>query len=186
MSEDAKADGWMPFYIGDYLADTMHLSTEQHGAYLLIMFSYWRKGSPVDDDTDLSEITGLSLRSWKAVRPKIQRFFQVIDGRWRHKRIDAEMTRWAKRKSDAIERAKKAANGRWKRTSDDASSIPQAMHEECPTSTSTVEKDHKGSFSHSGRDAPLSLADERAKRTPEEKEKVVELLAALPGKRRRL
>jgi uncharacterized protein YdaU (DUF1376 family) len=81
---------WMPLYVGDYLGDTGHLTTAQHGAYLLLMMHYWRKGELPDDDRQLSKITKLPLRTWNEYRPVLEDFFH--DG-WRHKRIDAELER---------------------------------------------------------------------------------------------
>lgn len=81
---------WMPFYVGDYLGDTAHLSTVQHGAYCLLLFTYWRTGSLPDDDQALANIARLSLDDWMAHRPVLSRFF--FDG-WRHKRVEAELRR---------------------------------------------------------------------------------------------
>src|SRR6202011_6038578 len=81
---------WMPLYVGDYLGDTGHLTTMQHGAYLLLMMHYWRKGELPDDDRQLSKITKLPLRTWCEYRPTLQDFFH---SGWKHKRIDAELTR---------------------------------------------------------------------------------------------
>lgn len=79
---------WMPLYVGDYLGDTGHLTTAQHGAYLLLMMHYWRKGQLPDDDRQLSKITKLPLKTWCEYRPTLQDFFH--EG-WKHKRIDAEL-----------------------------------------------------------------------------------------------
>ena len=81
---------WMPFYIGDYMAGTGHLSTVQHGAYLLLIFQYWAKGGLPDDDTQLANITRLPLKDWMHHRPTLQAFFH--DG-WRHRRLEAELHR---------------------------------------------------------------------------------------------
>ena len=81
---------WMPLYVGDYLGDTGHLTTAQHGAYLLLMMHYWRKGELPDDDRQLSKITKLPLKTWCDYRPTLQDFFH--EG-WKHKRIDAELAK---------------------------------------------------------------------------------------------
>ena len=81
---------WMPLYVGDYLGDTGHLTTTQHGAYLLLMMHYWRKGELPDDDRQLSKITKLPLKTWCDYRATLQDFF--YEG-WKHKRIDAELAK---------------------------------------------------------------------------------------------
>lgn len=81
---------WMPLYIADYLGDTSHLSTVQHGAYLLLLMTYWSQGSLPDNDRQLATITRLSLKEWKRHRPVLAAFFH--DG-WHHKRVDAELKR---------------------------------------------------------------------------------------------
>ena len=70
----------MPVYIGDYLADTMHLSTEQHGAYLLLLFHLWRRGTLQDEDGVLAQITGLSPDAWSSHRAVLGEFFEIREG----------------------------------------------------------------------------------------------------------
>ncbi len=124
MSKEAKPDTWMPLVIGDYLKDTTRLTTEQHGAYLLLIMSYWVDGPPLDDDEELAAITGLDAKGWRKNRPKLERFFRIEDGRWRHKRIDQELDRWSQKKAQYVARA--AAGGRAKAAKSTASSTPQA------------------------------------------------------------
>ena len=108
-----KPDSWLPLYVADYLADTTRLTTEQHGAYLLLIMDYWRNGPPPDDDNVLAQITGLHLRRWKTHRSAIQTFFTILDGKWRQKRLDKEV---GKAKSVVAQRSqagKASANKRW-------------------------------------------------------------------------
>jgi uncharacterized protein YdaU (DUF1376 family) len=85
---------WMPFYVGDYLRDTQHLDAEKHGAYVLLILSYWVSGQPLpDDDEHLATVARLSLKRWKQIRPVIARFFGVENNEWRHKRVDIELAK---------------------------------------------------------------------------------------------
>jgi uncharacterized protein YdaU (DUF1376 family) len=120
-----KTDIWMPVFIGDYLADTMHLSTEQHGAYLLLLFHLWRRGSLRDEDAVLGKISGLGESAWKLHRPVLAEFFKIHDGLWQHGRVDKERARVAATKQSNTKKAKLAASSRWSKG--DASSIAQAM-----------------------------------------------------------
>jgi uncharacterized protein YdaU (DUF1376 family) len=85
-----RSDTWMPLYIGDYLADTSRLTTEQHGAYLLLLMDYWRNGPPPDDEDTLAAIAKLPVSAWRKCAPRLRLFFAIEDGQWHQKRMDAE------------------------------------------------------------------------------------------------
>jgi uncharacterized protein YdaU (DUF1376 family) len=83
-----SAPVWMPFYVSTYLADTSHLTTIEHGAYMLLIMHYWQRGGLPDDDTRLANITKMTVDEWLKARPVLAALF--LPG-WRHKRIDAEL-----------------------------------------------------------------------------------------------
>jgi len=73
---------YMQFYIDDYLGDTQHLTTEQHGAYFLILISMWKNGGYLpNDEKKLSRITRVNLRRWHLICDDIMEFFKVENGR---------------------------------------------------------------------------------------------------------
>ncbi|MEM1040877.1 MAG: DUF1376 domain-containing protein [Pseudomonadota bacterium] len=83
---------YMQLFVSDYLGDTMHLSTEQHGAYLLLLMSMWNAGGELpDDDRKLAHITRLSVKKWKAHRPDMKALFDVGDGVWQSARMTKEL-----------------------------------------------------------------------------------------------
>ncbi|EGV0696228.1 TPA: DUF1376 domain-containing protein [Escherichia coli] len=78
---------YMQLYIADYLADTMHLSAEEHGAYLLLMFNYWQTGKPIPKNR-LAKIARLTNERWADVEPSLQEFFCDNGEEWVHLRIE--------------------------------------------------------------------------------------------------
>ncbi len=84
---------YMPLYVADYLSDAAHLSTVEHGAYLLLLMTYWQRGEPLpDDDKKLARITRLEPRTWARVKPVISEFFEVSDGKWLQSRVERELS----------------------------------------------------------------------------------------------
>lgn len=83
---------YMPLHIGEYLADAAHLSTIEHGAYLLLIMNYWQRGEGLPaDDRKLARIARMSDVEWQDARPSLVEFFTEADGRWTHKRIEHEL-----------------------------------------------------------------------------------------------
>lgn len=110
----AKVGIWMPLYIGDYLADTMHLTTEQHGAYLLLIMAYWKNGGPLpSSDQQLAAICRLSQDSWVSYKSVICGFFEDRDGLLVHERIEDEIAGANKNKSKRSMSGSKGAQAKW-------------------------------------------------------------------------
>jgi uncharacterized protein YdaU (DUF1376 family) len=83
---------FMRLFVADYQADTMHLSTAEHGAYLLLLMNYWQRGKPLPaDDKKLARIAGLGPREWQRVKPVISEFFEIGCSEWLHKRVESEI-----------------------------------------------------------------------------------------------
>ena len=98
---------FMQFYPTDYLADTAHLTTLEHGAYFLLILNYWQRGGRLpDEDRRLAGIVKMEVPDWLLIRPVMQDFFVVMDGYWHHIRIEKE---FSKIRAKA---AKAAASGR--------------------------------------------------------------------------
>lgn len=90
----AQSDFWFPFYVGDYMADTMHLSTELHGAYFLLLCAYYKNRGPLEDSEDLlTQITKMTVTVWQKARSPLAKFFEIKDGYWHHRRADFELKR---------------------------------------------------------------------------------------------
>ncbi len=81
---------YMQLYVADYLADTMHLTTEEHGAYLLLIFNYWQTGKPIPVSR-LARIARLSNERWTDVERSLNEFFNERSGEWVHDRIERDL-----------------------------------------------------------------------------------------------
>jgi uncharacterized protein YdaU (DUF1376 family) len=95
----------MPLYVGHYLADTGHLSTAEHGCYLLLIMHYWQNDGLPDDDVKLARICRCRLEDWRRhYREAMVPFFKPG---WVHTRISTELARVAeisnKRKQAALQ-----------------------------------------------------------------------------------
>lgn len=138
---------WMPFYPADYLADTRRLTTEQHGAYLLLLMDSWSSGALPDDDAVLARVAGLDAESWARTRPVLAGYFEIADGKWVHARIEREREHAQAYAQASSGRGKKAAAARWSKkkpeestekpaesvdnSQKDAQAYAQALHGEC-------------------------------------------------------
>lgn len=90
----AKVTAWMPLWIGDYLADTMHLTATQHGAYLLLIMAHWRRPEGLPNDSEfLRQTARMTPEEWASEAQACLAFFTEKDGVLTHKRVVEEQSK---------------------------------------------------------------------------------------------
>lgn len=109
----SRSDTWMPLFIGDYLADTMHLSGPEHGAYLLLLMHSWRVGPLPDDDRQLATIARTEPAAWKRMAPTIRAFLTPSNGGLVSPRLERERERVAQSTDQRKAAGKAGASKRW-------------------------------------------------------------------------
>lgn len=136
---------FMQLYVGDYLADTLDLTTEQHGAYLLLLMTMWRHDAKLPNDpAKLARIARISVRRWHLVWSEIQHFFYVDGDQIRNKRLDREHQKAASISEKRS--ASGAAGGRAKAMKDNeprvakANDLPQHSQKSEPEKRKTEAK----------------------------------------------
>ena len=81
---------YMQFYVADYLADTTHLTAEEHGAYMLLLFSYWQTGKPLRIDR-LATVARIPNERWPSVAETLSEFFHITETHWVQFRVEADL-----------------------------------------------------------------------------------------------
>jgi uncharacterized protein YdaU (DUF1376 family) len=139
----SKPDAWMPLYIGDYLADTMHLSGAEHGAYLLLLMHSWRTGPLPDNDRALAAIARTEPAAWRRMASSIRAFFEATPAGLISPRLEREREAAAANAERRAAAASKAAAARWQSDAHrNAPRMRDAMRDECPPpSPSPVEEE---------------------------------------------
>tara|TARA_R110000787_G_scaffold277133_1_gene386259 strand:- start:53 stop:769 length:717 start_codon:yes stop_codon:yes gene_type:complete len=104
---------YIPINISDYLADTWHLDTTSHGAYLLLIMNYWQTEKPLPENR-IQGITRLDNERYNSVMGTLKEFFNEDEnGDWFHERIERDLAAIKKKSKLASDAGKRSAQKRW-------------------------------------------------------------------------
>lgn len=168
----------LPLWTDAYLADTRHLTTEEHGAYLLLIMEAWRRVNCnlPDDDAVLARLAGLTNVRWAEIKPTIMAFWHRNNRSktWSQKRLSRERV-YVVAKST---KNRHAAATRWKYDKKiDASAMPKACLNDAPTPTPTEEKKEGGG----GYAREVDFLPEIAEAAPTFREQILDAIGVDPS-----
>lgn len=82
----------LPLFTDAYIADTAHLTNEEHGVYLRLLMFAWRTKtcSLPDDDARLALMVGVTKGKWAKIKPQIMSFWDMSDDGWKQKKLSSQ------------------------------------------------------------------------------------------------
>jgi len=82
---------WMAFNVDDYVTNTMHLTTRQHGAYILLICAAWKaRGVLPGADAALMTTARMTPKEWREDAPILKAFLTRRGDAWVHERVEFE------------------------------------------------------------------------------------------------
>jgi len=134
---------FMPLYTSDYLGDTGHLSTEEHGAYLLILMQMWNAGGMLPSEArKLARVARCSTKKWNGMAGTILEFFETSGDQIYNPRLLKERQK-AESKSD-LRRSAGAKGGAAKALNNKKSALANAIAKPCHLPEPEPKKEYKG------------------------------------------
>lgn len=101
---------FMQLYVSDFVGDTLHLSTEQVGAYLLLLMAMWNAdGALPNDSTKLARVARSSVENWPSLWLDLAPYFDVTDSHVTHGRLARELAKFARKSASRSEAGRKGA-----------------------------------------------------------------------------
>lgn len=122
---------FMQLYVSDFIGDTLQLSTEQIGAYMLLLMAMWNAdGSLPDDDAKLARIVRMSVKKWRGISQDLYEYFDREEGVISHNRLTKEL-----RKSEGKSQSRASAGakgGRAKSLKNNARPLANGLAKDIP------------------------------------------------------
>jgi uncharacterized protein YdaU (DUF1376 family) len=159
---------FLQFYVADYLADTQHLTTEQHGAYLLILFAMWRaNGAELEaDDSKLARIARLTVTRWNRIKGDVMALLTIESGRVTQKRLRAELQKAEEKSQKRAAAGRNGGNAKALKNNKQAVAIARDLPRHSSEPESEPEKKKKEPPSlRSGADAPEASVPSTPRKT---------------------
>jgi len=161
-----SAPPYMPLFVGDYLADTTHLTCTEHGAYMLLLMSMWRAGGALPNEPKkLARFARCTAGQWARMNDTIMAFFEVEGGFILHSRLAKELTRH----SNAVEQRRQAASngGKAKALKNNENTLPGASPPLCQPEPEPDTTEAKASYVEREAQAPAPKPDKLGSRLPD-------------------
>jgi len=127
---------WFPFYAADWLTDpdVRAMTYAERGLYLECLCMQWREGSIPSDVKRLARITGAPA---KLLHRILGKFEPSRDGELQNARMEKVRREQRKAQRQRSQKARDAANARWKQSPGNAPSTAPAMPADAETDAET-------------------------------------------------
>lgn len=157
------ANPYLPLFTGDYKRDTDHLTTEEHGAYLLILMALWDQGGRIKSDARyLSRVARVSFRRWGNFWPELKAFFYEENGQIGHRRIDRELAKVREISEKRASAASKKQNKKPKQNNKTQETNAMQMDSTQPKGLGSTPKGVENPTLHEPSENPVSGASDIA------------------------